>query len=147
MYPPPRLPRWASQAGTNVHSEMLKTYISFSGRPLQPCLLCNASVGKPRNLSLEGILPEKASECLPENDLFRACQAVSRDYSGLPGITRDYSGWVGPPLTCVLFSSFLGSAFRTAFFRFWHHLGLQNGIPRPPPGPLFSAPNFDKRFL
>ena len=93
IHPPPRLPRWASHAGKGADSEILKTYISFSGRPLQKCLLCNASVGKPRNLSLEGILPGKASECLPGRNSFRASQAVSRDYPGLGllGITRDGS--------------------------------------------------------
>ena len=63
--------------------------ISFSGRPLQKCLLCNASLGKPRNLSLEGILPGKASECLPGKNSFRASQAVTRDFSGFARIARD----------------------------------------------------------
>ena len=80
IYPPPRLPRWASHAGKGADSEILKTYISFSGRPLQKCLLCNASVGKPRNLSLEGILPGKASECLPGRNSFRASQAVCQRF-------------------------------------------------------------------
>ena len=101
--------------------------------------------------------PGKASESLPGGNSPRESLGVSpwkESFLGpampFPWITRDYSGLPGmgrtPFNTCSLVKVF-GIGLADVIFPILILSWTQNGLPRAPPGPLFSASNFDKRIF